>query len=276
MPRLGAHGYGKSEIRVVKVVRGPGQHEVRDLTVDVMLRGAFAPAYVEGDTAGLLATDTMRNTVYAFAQEHPLDELESFGEVLVEHFLAAGPTVTGATVHVREHPWARLGEHPHAFQRGHGGTRIAEVSADDGELRRSAGVEDLLVLETTGSGWAGFHRERFNTLPETDDRILATAIAASWDYAPDADLAGLWPQVRDGILAAFADHYSPSVQFTLHRMGSAVLQAHPGIERVRLALPNRHHLPFDLARFGLEDRGQVFHATTEPYGIIEGTVERSG
>jgi urate oxidase len=58
-------------------------------------------------------------------------------------------------------------------------------------------------------------------------------------------------------------------------MGQAVLDARPEVERISFSLPNRHHLLYDLERFGLENDNEVFHATTEPYGLIEGTVERS-
>jgi urate oxidase len=273
---LGDHRYGKSEVRVVKLERGPERHDLRDLSVDVMLEGHFEAVHIEGDNAGLVATDTMRNVVYALAAERPLDSLPGFARALVEHFLAH-ESVTGALARVREQPWQRLsgGDHPHAWQRGAGGIRIEEVRADPGGMGHSAGIEDLLVLRSSGSAFEGFDRDRYTTLPETDDRILATAVAARWEYADGAgDLESAWGRVRDQLLEAFTDHNSPSVQFTLYRMGEAVLAAHPEIERIRLSLPNRHHLPFDVSRFGVEDRGEVFHATTEPYGLIEATVER--
>ncbi len=129
--------YGKSEIRLVKVSRRPDGHDLCDITVDVGLEGDFDAAYVDGDNAGLLATDTMRNAVYALAKERPIDDIESFGRRLVEHFLAAGPSVTRARVHIVEHPWARLEvggrPHEHAFQRGSGGNRVAAVTGDGGE-----------------------------------------------------------------------------------------------------------------------------------------------
>ena len=139
----------------------------------------------------------------------------------------------------------------------------------------TSGIEDLLVSKTTGSGWEGYLREQYTSLPETDDRILCTVVTASWDYAADADYDAAWEAARDAILSTFGDHYSPSVQYTLLRLGEAVLEAVPEIERVRFSLPNRHHLLFDLSRFGLENDHEIFHATTEPYGLIEGTVERS-
>jgi urate oxidase len=273
---LQAHRYGKSQVRLVKVTRGAERHTLRDLTVDVSLDGDFRASYADGDNTGMLSTDSMKNTVYALARQHDIDELEPFGRVLVERFVEAVPTVTSATVRIREHPWQRIGDHPHAFQRGAGGTRVATVSGDGETFSCAAGVEDLLVLKTTGSGWEGYLHEEYTTLPETDDRIMATVVTAGWDYADGADLAGSWTRVRDRLLAAFGDHYSPSVQFTLHRMGAAVLESEPAIERIRLSLPNRHHLLSDLAPFGLANENEIFTPTVEPYGLIEGTIERGG
>jgi urate oxidase len=267
---LGANRYGKSEIRVVKLSRGPERHELRDLTVDVSLEGEFVAVHTEGDNTGLVATDTMRNVVYGLAAEQPIGSLPAFGAALVGHFLDH-PRVERARVRLRSHPWERMT--PHAWQRGAGGTRIEEVEGGPDGTRYAAGVEDLLVLRSSGSAFAGFDRDRFTTLPETDDRILATAVAACWDYR-DEPREAVWAAVRDTLLESFTDHHSPSVQFTLNRMGEAVIERHPEVERIVLSLPNRHHLPFDVSRFGVEDRGEVFHATTEPYGLIEATVER--
>jgi urate oxidase len=277
---LSQSGYGKFEIRLVKVSRRRHGHDLRDLTVDVGLEGDFDAAYVEGDNTGLIATDTMRNTVYALAKQYPIDPIESFGHRLVEHFLMAGPGVTRARVDIVEHPWARLEiggrPHGHAFERGSGGDRVATVVGDGGEPQIEAGIDDLLVLKTTDSGWEGFLRDRYTTLPETSDRILATIITARWSYrGRDVDYGAGWREVRRAILEAFCDHYSPSVQFTLHHMGKAVLDARPEVERISFSLPNKHHLLYDLERFGLENQNEIFHATNEPYGLIEGTVERS-
>ncbi len=272
--------YGKCEVRLVKVSRRPDGHDLRDLTVGVGLEGDFAAAYVDADNTGLLATDTMRNAVYALAAERSLDDIEPFGRELVEHFLGAGPGVTRARVHIVEHPWARLEvggrPHEHAFQRASGGNRVATVVGDGGEPQIEAGIDDLLVLKTTGSGWEGFLRDRYTSLTETSDRILATIITARWSYrGRDINFGAAWREVRRTILEAFCDHYSPSVQFTLHHMGKAVLDALPEVDRISFSLPNKHHLLYDLGRFGLENENEIFHATNEPYGLIEGTVERS-
>lgn len=280
---LSQAGYGKSEVRLVKVSRRDGGHDVRDVTVDIGLEGDFGAAYTEGDNTGLLATDTMRNTVYALAKEDPIEDIESFAQRLVEHFLAAVPDVTSARVHIVEYPWTRLEvdgrPHEHAFQRGSGGNRVATVTGDGrgaGGVQIQAGIDDLLVLKTTGSGWEGFRRDRYTSLAETSDRILSTIITARWSYrAREVAFGAVWRGVHRTILKAFGDHYSPSVQFTLHHMGRAVLDACPEIARISFSLPNQHHLLYDLERFGLANENEIFHATSEPYGLIEGTVERS-
>jgi urate oxidase len=278
---IGHAEYGKARVRLVRVARGADRHDLADLTVDVALEGDFEAAYARGDNTGMVATDTMRNAVYALAQGQPIDEVERFGLRLVEHFVAAGPSVSRARVHLVSHPWERLrtaagAPHEHAFQRAAGGgERIAIVSGDGTAAEIEAGIEGLVVLKTTGSGWAGFLRDEHTTLPETDDRIMATEIAARWTYRDlDVDFGAAWHDVRRAMLEAFADHYSPSVQFTLHRMGEAVLEARPEVERVSLSLPNRHHLLYDLERFGLPNDHEIFEATDAPYGLIEGTVQR--
>ena len=276
---LGQNNYGKSEVRLVKVKRDTGRHELRDLTVDVALEGDFEAAYVRGDNTGLLATDTMRNTVYALAKDHLTGSIEEFGLKLVAHFLEASPTVGRVRVRIAEHPWNRIEAngrgHEHSFVRG-SGERLATVRGDATGARVEAGVDDLLVLKTTNSGWEGFLRDRYTTLPETSDRILATKITANWMYAnADVDFDRLWSGVQRRILETFTDHYSPSVQNTLYRMGEAVLEAFPEIEKIHISLPNKHHLLYDLERFGMENAGEIFHATSEPYGLIEGTVERA-
>src|SRR3954454_16704746 len=124
--RLGPNNYGKSRVRLVRVARHADRHDIAHLTVDVALEGDFAAAHVAGDNSGLLAADTMRNTVYALAQGHDVSDIERFGMRLVKHLVAAGPTVTRARIGLAAHPWERLaaagGEpHEHAFRRGSGG-----------------------------------------------------------------------------------------------------------------------------------------------------------
>jgi urate oxidase len=276
---LGQNNYGKSEVRVFKVKRDTARHEIWDLDIRVALEGDFEAVHVEGDNTDALATDTMRNTCYALAKDHLTGSIEDFGLVLVDHFLKAGPTVTSCWVEITQFLWDRIkvdGEpHEHSFIRGRG-ERRARVSGDESGARQvEAGIGDVYVLKTTNSGWEGFLRDEYTTLPDTNDRILATILTARWWYdTTDLDFDTLWRGVLDQTLTTLTDHYSPSVQNTLWRMGKAVLNRFPEVEKIWYSFPNVHHIPYDLGRFGLENDGEIFHATQDPYGQIEGFVER--
>ena len=276
---LSQNNYGKSEVRVFKVKRDTDRHEIWDLDVRVALEGDFEAAHVEGDNTGLLATDTMRNTVYALAQDHLTGSIEDFGLALIDHFLEVGPTVTSGWVEITQFLWSRIEvdghPHEHSFVRDRG-QRKARVSGDQsGNRRVEAGIGDVYILKTTNSGWEGYLKERFTTIPETNDRILATILTAKWVYnTMDGDFDRLWNGVLDQTLKTFTDHYSPSVQYTLYRTGKAVLEAFPEIEKIWYSFPNVHHIIYDLERFGIENNKEIFHATQDPYGHIEGWVER--
>jgi urate oxidase len=137
------------------------------------------------------------------------------------------------------------------------------------------GLDDLLVLKTTGSAFEGFLQDQYTTLEETDDRILATVVTARWRYATlDVDWAKAAAEVRRLLLETFAGHHSRSLQQTLYAMGEAVLAARPEVAEVRMSMPNKHHLLVDLTPYGLPNDREVFVATDRPFGLIEGTVAR--
>jgi len=270
--------YGKSRIRLVKVRRGAARHEIVDLTVDVQLEAAFETVYTEGDNAACLATDTMKNTVYAIARRDPLDHIESFALRLADHF-AARPPVSRARISLFEERWDRMpsaaGADPHAFVKGAGEQWTAEVIRDAGGAQVVSGLTNLVVMKTAGSAFSGFPRDEFTTLPETEDRLLATSITAAWRYRPGtADFAAR-DAVRRALLATFAAHQSRSVQHTLYAMGEAALAACPDVVEITLSLPNRHHLLVDLSPFGLDNPNEIFVATDQPFGLIEATVKRT-
>jgi urate oxidase len=263
--------YGKSSVRLVKVRRATDPHEIVDLTVDVALEGAFDRVYTAGDNGACLATDTMKNTVYAFARVEPLDHVEAFASKLADYF-SEQPGVSLARVQAAEHPWTRLGAH--AFAQG-GGEEWTTVATCDGErLSVAAGLRGLVVLKTTDSAFSGFLRDPYTTLPETRDRILATSITATWNYADGFDDFAKRDAVRTALVGTFAAHKSESVQQTLFAMGEAALAACDGVTEIQLALPNRHHLLVDLAPFGLDNPNEIFVATEQPYGLIEARISR--
>jgi urate oxidase len=270
---LGRNSYGKAGIRLVRVDRASANHAVSDLTVAVRLEGDFEAAHVAGDNSGLVATDTMKNTVYALAKELPGREIEDFAVALTDHFLRENAHVSGAEVSIEERIWERLGAS--AFEGSSEERRTARALRSRETVVIHSGLKGALILKSAGSGFSGFARDRYTTLPETRDRLLATSLTAEWTHASVARTrADGWDTVRHTLLETFAAHDSASVQHTLYAMGEAALGAHPGIREIRLTMPNRHHLLVDLAPFGLTNENEIFVATEEPYGLIEATVTR--
>ena len=278
MPELTWNRYGKSRIRLVKV-RKPhgGAHEIVDLTIDVQLEGAFEAVYVDGDNGPCLATDTMKNTVYAIARQDPIDHVERFAQRLADHFLAK-PAVTRARISAVEHRWDRLvaggRPHPHAFVQPGGEHWTAVVSRDQAGSEIVSGLANLVVVKTTDSSFSGFPRDAYTTLPDTDDRILATSITASWRYGAGATDFAARDRIRAALVETFAAHNSRSVQQTLYAMGASALAACVDVDAITLTLPNRHHPLVDLTPFGLDNPNEIFVATDQPFGVIEATIRR--
>jgi urate oxidase len=266
---LGVNQYGKAETHLVRVHRDGDVHELRDLLVSVALSGGFEAVHLAGDNRAVLATDTQKNTVYAFAKEFGVGTPEAFALRLAEHF-ARVDAVSRARVQVVEAPWARLGDH--AFTQSSREQRVATVIVDGGASWFVSGLSDLVVLKTTDSEFHGFPRDRYTTLAETSDRVLATAVSARWRHSGDAS----FDDARRALLECFTAHHSLSLQQTLYAMGSAVLSACRSVFEVRLSMPNKHHFVVDLSPFGLSNENEVFHADDRPYGLIEGAVVRDG
>jgi urate oxidase len=264
--------------RPSKTSARPGAvHDLVDLTVDVQLEGAFDAVYTEGDNQSCVATDTMKNTVYALARQDPIAHVESFSLKLAEHF-AAKPGVSRVTISAREHRWERITAggrpHPHAFLQPGQEQWTTVVTREGAGSDVVSGLTNLVVLKTTDSGFSGFPRDRYTTLPDTEDRILATSVTASWKYRRGTRDFGARARIRQRIVETFADHDSRSVQHTLYAMAEAVLDACDVVSEVTLTLPNRHHLLVDLTPFGLDNPNEIFVATDQPYGLIEATVKR--
>ncbi|MGH7719966.1 MAG: factor-independent urate hydroxylase, partial [Gemmatimonadaceae bacterium] len=162
-----------------------------------------------------------------------------------------------------------------AFVRASAERRVASVHGREGRLDVEGGLEDLVVLKTARSGFAGFIRDRYTTLAETDDRLMATSVSARWRYRDaELDFDVCWSRARTALLQRFAEHDSRSVQHTLYAMAEAALDACPEILEVRMSLPNRHHLLVDLSPFGLPNRNEIFVPAEEPHGLIEAVVTR--
>jgi urate oxidase len=277
---LTQHSYGKSQIRVTKVTRLPDRHEVRELTIEIQLEGDFARSYTGGDNRLIIPTDTMKNVAYALAKEHPLESIEDFGGAVANHFLEHHRHVERATIQIVEQPLERIEvdghAHPHAFCGVRHETRTSTVRGWRCGLRVESGIDELFLLKSSGSAFTGFLRDRYTTLPDATDRILATILKADWLYATaPTDWNQARSRIRQTLLETFAGHDSLSAQQTLYAMGAAALEACPPIDRITLTMPNKHRILVDLRPFGLENANEVFLATDEPHGTITGTLQRA-
>jgi urate oxidase len=290
---LGPNRYGKAETRVVRVTRDGEVHHLKDCNVSISLSGAMEDAHRSGGNAGVLPTDTQKNTVYAFAKRHGIGQIEEFALLLARHFVGSQPAIHHARVAVEEYSWERRG--PHSFLRSATEVRTCVVHHDrDGTSTVVSGLRDLVLLNSTGSEFHGFAEDEYTTLAPATDRVLATAVTARWRHtspgaasgarlsgagapAPDDaptsyDFGKSYDEVRRCLLEAFTDTHSLSLQQTLFAMGSRVLTTREEICEVRLELPNKHHFLVDLSPFGLDNDNEVYFAADRPYGLIEGAV----
>lgn len=279
-PTLLNHQYGKSRVRVLKILRDGPIQTVKELTVSVRLSGDFETSYTAGDNRLVVLTDTMKNTVHALAKDRLGRDTEQFALALASHFLARYPQVRRTVIETSERTWERLtidgAPHPHSFRGTDAARPTCRVVAAAGALEVESGIADLLILKSTGSGFEGYPQDEFTTLPETTDRIFATSLDARWTWAADpGDHPAANAAIVQAMLKPFAENYSPSVQTSLYQMGEAALAACPEISRIHLAMPNKHYLPINLAPLGRENANEVFLPTDEPAGQIEATLARA-
>ncbi len=280
---LAADQYGKAETRLVRIYRDAAAHQIRDLNVSTCLRGEFADAYLHGDQASVLPTDSQKNTAYAFALEHGVTDIETYALALARHFADEVEPVRGARVDVDEYQWERVQvagkAHPHAFVRAGQEVRTTSVTVEGRASEQRAwvlsGLADLVLLKSTGSEFAGFLHDRYTTLAETHDRVLATSLTARWRYVcTDGDWNARYASIRSVLIEQFAMVHSRALQQSLWEMGRAILAAHEDVAEIRLSAPNKHHYLVDLSPFGLANGGEVFHADDRPYGLIQCAVQR--
>ena len=131
------------------------------------------------------------------------------------------------------------------------------------------------MLKTTQSGYEGYHIDKFTKLPETRERILATAIDCVWSYdtndngrgdtskrkgwfgsnnhnANTIDYDVVYQRVLENIKDQFFGDaqrgvYSPSVQATLYDMGNAIVNNIRGSERREIYV-TKHSFYTDLTK----------------------------
>jgi len=278
---LGQNQYGKAENRVVRITRDGATHHIKDLNVSVSLSGDMDEVHYSGSNANVLPTDTTKNTVYAFAKEHGIESAEQFGIHLARHFVTSQEPIKNARIRIEEYAWERT-TGGHSFVRKGQETRLTQITYDGRAWEVISGLKDLTVLNSTDSEFWGYVKDKYTTLPEAYDRILATEVSGRWrfNWSDDAQEMPDWEtsyeRTRQHMLQAFAETYSLSLQQTLYQMGSRIIDNRDEIDEVRFSLPNKHHFLVDLAPFGLKNDNEVYFAADRPYGLIEATVLRDG
>lgn len=294
---LGQNQYGKAENRVVKIVRDGDTHHIKDLNVSVALSGDMDDVHYSGSNANVLPTDTTKNTVFAFAKEHGIESAEQFGIHLARHFVSSQEPIHRARIRIEEYAWERIAtsdgnskfigadEVKHSFARKGMETRVSQITYDGENWEVISGLKDLTVMNSTNSEFWGYVKDKYTTLKEAYDRILATDVSARWRYNWTSDEQPMpnweksYEQARKHMLHAFAETYSLSLQQTLYQMGSRIINSRSEIDEIRFSLPNNHHFLVDLEPFGLKNDtadGAVYFAADRPYGLIEATVLRDG
>lgn len=263
MPVVSAARYGKDNVRVYKVHRdeATGIHTVTEMTVCCLLEGEIETSYTAADNSVVVATDSIKNTIYIKAKEHPVNPPELYASFLGKHFLDTYAHISTANINIVVKRWTRMvidgKEHPHSFYRDGEETRNVEARITRQGFEIRSGIGGLLVLKSTGSAFHGFVRDEFTTLPETWDRILSTEVDATWKWSTFSSLAAVqekvaqfdkaWEDARKITMKTFAEEDSPSVQATMYKMSEQILEAAPGVASVTYALPNKHY--FEIGRF---------------------------
>lgn len=263
MPYVSAARYGKDNVRVFSVHRNPTTkiQTVTEMTVCCLLEGDIQESYTKANNAVIVATDSIKNTIYITAKQHPVSPPELYASILGQHFIDTYPHIHVANIKVVTHRWVRMDvdgkPHPHSFLKDGNETRNVEatVSRKDG-ISLLSSIVGLSVLKSTGSAFHGFLRDEYTTLPETWDRILSTDVDASWRWAPyakvtDVEAAALkfdraWESARNTTLKLFAEDESASVQNTMYKMCEEILNSVPETETVLYSLPNKHY--FELGK----------------------------
>jgi urate oxidase len=277
--KLQSNRYGKARVRIFKKIKKDGAHVPKELDVKTLLEGDFGDSYLKDDNKKVIATDSIKNTTNVIAFNQLGTETEPFAIALCEHYLKKYSQVTSVNVETLERVWERQivdgkPSETNFVSSGKGIPWTLTVATRD-SIETTSGVRELVVLKTSGSAWEDFLRDDFTTLPDANDRLLATSLTASWVYEKTpASYATANAKIIQAMLEVFSTRFSPSVQSTQYHMGEAALNACPEISRISLTMPNLHYLVIDLTPFHIKNDKELFVPTDAPQGWIEATVVR--
>ena len=280
--------YGKSCVKVAKIIKYSTHHDFKEFIVDIQLYGDFLKSFVIPTNENVIPTDTMKNTVYVLAQQHSMDSPIEFGVDLTSYFLNKFSHVSKVNVEITEIVWNRVildnnKEHTHGFVDKQTHQLKCLVSNTKGqEIDIKAGIVNLSILKTKGSSFDGFMIDEYTTLKPASDRIMATKANIFWSYDDIYDLKTIdhnviYQKVKQLAVQTFVMHdESKSVQHTIHIIGHNVLNSIKEIQRIEINLPNSHYVLSNITDFGLENDNQIFIPSPEPYGNIFASLSKQG
>jgi urate oxidase/2-oxo-4-hydroxy-4-carboxy-5-ureidoimidazoline decarboxylase len=226
-------------------------------SVDVDVLGKrFLAAYTEGDNREVVATDTMKNFVYAMAAEYTGPTLVGLCAFLGRRFVETYPVMEAIRVSAHEVPLdsaaGERGPSEVLFRSTRGDHAVAQVAVDvvAGKPQITAvrsGWEGIALLKTTGSSFATFARDDYTTLPELTDRPLTIRMDVYWRHADLKDAVADGPgflgprAVRDEVERIFEEFNSRSIQHLVHEIGTRLLAAHTHLREIEFVAEN--HTP---------------------------------
>ncbi|THU91377.1 uricase [Dendrothele bispora CBS 962.96] len=308
--------YGKDKVRVLRVVREGSWHHVVEYSVQALLEGDIDVSYTKADNSVVVATDSVKNITYYLAKTSPhILNPERFALHLGTHLVSKYAHIHKAFVTIEQLRWTRIpvetdGQsepHAHSFYRDGEDKRIVKVEVDATAGKNqivgkvTAGINDLLILKSTGSAFTNFVRDEYTTLVEVDDRIFSTSVDLSYTFGqfnipapkdekkldfvvPKAEPGSIWDvevpeKARKVTLETFATDDSASVQATLYKMAQQIIADNSGIQSVTYTLPNKHYVPVDMKYIGVDNitpltEAEVFTPLAAPSGLISATISR--
>ena len=269
--KVHSSAYGESRLRMLRVLQRGDRHDPKDLTIGLRFEG--------GDDAAVPG-EAVKNLVHRVVreQDHAAAAIESLALEICAQILTSHPGIGLARVDISEQPWARLDAggkaQGQAFTPAGVERRTASVSSNGARIAVSAGVDNLVLLRT--SGFTPIARGRPADEPTTDglQRVFVAALTARWAYTSgDVAFAPYRAGVRQAIVETFAWHKGPTIRSTLAAIAEVVLASYPEIAQMTLSLQEHPYRPVDLLELSV-DGDALFVVRDEPVGLIEITVDR--
>jgi urate oxidase/2-oxo-4-hydroxy-4-carboxy-5-ureidoimidazoline decarboxylase len=266
--------YGKTRVIFFRLAKRSAPPFAASVTIDVFGE-RFGAAYTEGDNREVVATDTMKNFVYATAADFAGSSPDEYVLFLGQHLLETYPQMERIRVSAHEVPLdpANLGRRDESdvvfrLTRTDVAMSEADLERRGGEIVVTAarsGLEGIRLLKTTGSSFEAFARDQYTSLPELTDRPLTVRMDAHWRYGdPQRGSRISSGLIRRAIEQTFHEFNSRSIQHLVHVMGTRLLNGFPVLSEVEFAAEN--HTPDAVA----EGKGdvRVFAEPRQTFGKI--------